>query len=79
VSRARKERDLNLLKQHSAQLSEHFESVQIFATRRADDATISATYGDGNWFARYGQVRRWVAMNEQPQQEEFDDGEDDDE
>lgn len=50
-----------VLKRHAAQLMEHFDSVQIFATRHlGDQGTVHATYGAGNWFARFGHVNTWV-------------------
>jgi hypothetical protein len=54
--------DLNRLKQACGSLHEHFDTVQIFATR-CDDAgnnTMHCFYGAGNWFARYGQVKSFV-------------------
>lgn len=57
---ARKEMDL--IKQHVSQLSEHFETVQIFVTRHDaahEDGIVNACYGSGNFYARLGQVREW--------------------
>lgn len=47
-------------------LTEHFDSVQIFGTRLADDraSTLAFTGGSGDWYARYGLVREWVLGNE---------------
>ena len=61
-------RDLDLLKSHATRLAEHFESVQIFCTRHMPsevDGTITAAWGEGNWFARYGSVREWVVKEEE--------------
>lgn len=44
-------------------LGEHFDSVQVFVTRNMgekDGQTISLARGNGNWFARYGQVVTWL-------------------
>lgn len=59
-----KDKDLSLLERHTKQLMEHFDTVQIFATRHRlgenEGSTITAHFGNGNWFARYGQVLLWV-------------------
>lgn len=62
-----RQRDLDIIKSHAAQLAEHFDSVQIFCTRHAaeHDGTINAQWGEGNWFARYGSVRDWVVKKEE--------------
>lgn len=47
------------------ELSEYFDSVQIFATRHemgSDGGTAGVVRGRGNWFARIGQVSSWVAQ-----------------
>ena len=56
------EKDLKTLKRYACQLMEHFDTVQIFCTKRdsEDGGTVSMHYGDGNWFARYGQIELWV-------------------
>lgn len=56
--------DLVMLDRILAQLSEHFDSVQIFATRHNGDHTLSAQRGTGNWYSRYGAVREWVAQQD---------------
>ena len=49
-------KDLTLLKNHAARLREHFDAVQIFVSRHeGKTGTINAQWGEGNWFARYGQ------------------------
>lgn len=60
--------DVEMLKQHTQQLSEHFDSVQIFVNRHMPaelDGTRVVNYGSGNWYARYGQVRMWVTDHEE--------------
>lgn len=59
------ERDMDLLQRHVSQLSMHFDTIQVFATRSHPDGTVNCHYGDGNWFARYGQVRTWLVKEEQ--------------
>lgn len=55
--------------QEAAQaLGEHFDSVQVFATRHEEGTshgTINIHVGVGNWFARFGQVRDWVVKKEE--------------
>lgn len=57
-----KDRDMKLLKSHTLQLMEHFDNVQIFATRQDSEGngTITADFGGGNWYARYGQIVEWT-------------------
>ena len=56
------DRDLEIVKQHTAALHEHFDSVQIFCTRyeSKEKGTIRVTFGLGDWFARYGVTRLWT-------------------
>lgn len=57
-----KDADMLRLQQHIDQLADHFDSVQIFATRHEageKEGTINIQLGAGNWFTRYGQVREW--------------------
>lgn len=54
--------DQAVLESHAAQLMERFDTVQIFATRHEPsrlNGTVEASIGQGNWFARWGQVRLW--------------------
>lgn len=44
-------------------LSEHFDTIQVFATRYEGDDdgnTVSWCQGSGNWYARFGLVTEWV-------------------
>lgn len=60
------EEDNALLDSHAAQLSEHFESVQIIATRRRPGGiTRLAARGGGNFYASLGAVREWLVMQEE--------------
>ena len=43
-----------------ALLSEHFEAVQIFASRDEGGGTMHVETGSGNFYARYGQIREWL-------------------
>jgi hypothetical protein len=53
-------------------LSEHFDSVQVFATRHepTDGGTINVNFGAGNWFARKGQVGEWLIKADERSREE---------
>lgn len=60
------DRDMAVLARAVAQLSEHFDTVQIIATRHdpKNDCTIVARKGVGNWHARFGSVREWLVREE---------------
>jgi hypothetical protein len=56
-----------LIAHHLRALSEHFDSVQIFATRHesgAKDGTLHWQQGAGNWYARFGQVQEWLGVQQ---------------
>lgn len=58
-----KENDLERVDAAINLLSEHFDAVQIFASRHepeTEDGTVSVEKGSGNWFTRYGQVSDWM-------------------
>jgi hypothetical protein len=51
---------------------EHFDTVQIFATRHVDSetGTVGAQHGEGNWYARRGQVAEWLVKQDARSAEE---------
>lgn len=53
---------IELVQKHIAQLSEHFDSVQIFVTRHDGESgsTLGVNLGEGNWYARRGHVEDWL-------------------
>jgi hypothetical protein len=57
--------DLARLREVVAKLGEHFDCIQIFASKYEDGDTISWHQGLGHWTARYGQVREWVIKQEE--------------
>lgn len=59
------ERNGKLLDKAVADLYEHFDSVQIFATNHENETTYSQTRGRGNWFARIGNIKAWVVRQDQ--------------
>ncbi len=59
--------DMDRIKRATDGLMEHFDSVAIFVTRHEPaekDGTVNASWGAGNWFTRYGQIRTWVLKEE---------------
>lgn len=60
------EHDLELLQKSVAGLMEHFDTVQIFATRYhgPSKGTRSITHGAGNYYARQGAVREWIVEDD---------------
>jgi len=54
------DKDLQIVKDVSRVLREQFDTVQIFTTRVLPSGdTVNVNYGDGNFFARFGQVEMW--------------------
>jgi hypothetical protein len=62
----REDEDLRILRNAAARLMEHFDTVHIFATRHigSDEGTIAAQHGEGNWYARRGQVGEWLVKQD---------------
>lgn len=59
--------DIKRLREAVEALGEHFDAVQIFATRHESGehrGTGNWALGTGNWYARYGQIRSWLLRNE---------------
>lgn len=49
-------------------LGEHFDAVQIFACRQGGgtkEGVINIAQGLGNWYARYGQAREWLIIQDE--------------
>lgn len=42
----------------------YFDSVQIFVTKDKNEGTVGQAIGNGNLFARVGQVRLWLSKVE---------------
>lgn len=64
----KRDADVKLVSDICDQLIEHFDTVQIFCTRHESgerDGTTHISRGNGNWFARYGQIKDWVTTEEQ--------------
>jgi hypothetical protein len=56
--------EFTLMKNCVAQLSEHFDSVRIVATRHANGSTAHASWGSGNWYAQKASVEEWLLSAE---------------
>jgi hypothetical protein len=66
--------DLDRLKEACQKLGEHYDSVHIFATRHESGAlngTVNAQWGQGNWFARYGQIQAWLIKQDEGSRSEY--------
>lgn len=62
-----------LVRESAARLSEHVDSVQIFVSKQKDDGsqgTWHMSFGAGNWFSRYGQVRQWLEIEDEASRKE---------
>lgn len=61
------DRDKEIIQSHVAQLMEHFDTVQIFCTRHSEEleGTVRVQWGGGNYYARYGQVNKWLIEEEE--------------
>lgn len=68
-----RDEECELIRANCNQLMEHFDSVQIFVTRNAPEqsGTVHLGRGEGNYFARLGQVRAWLVKEEEGLREEI--------
>lgn len=57
--------DTELVDQHVRALGEHFDSVQIFVTKRIESGTRGLGRGSGDYWARFGRVKTWVLTEEE--------------
>lgn len=63
--------DLKRVKAAVSLLAEHFDTVQVFTTRyeSAEEGTIQCNSGQGNWYARRGQVQEWLTREDEDTRE----------
>ena len=57
------------------ELGEHWDTVQIFCTRHEAGehaGTVHRAQGIGNYYARYGQVKQWVDLQDEGTRREFE-------
>ena len=54
--------DLRYIKDACNVLMNKFDAVQIFVTRhdKKGHGTMNCHWGDGNWYARFGQISMWL-------------------
>ena len=70
-----KDKEYDLVKKACQELGEHFDSVQIFVSRHEqgiEDGTLDASWGVGNFFSRYGQIKFWLLKQESARGEDAD-------
>ena len=51
---------IKLIDSHVAALMEHFDAVQIFATKSDGEGTEDWMRGGGNWYARQGLAHEFI-------------------
>lgn len=70
----RDDAELAMIKLAVLKLMEHFDTVQIFTTRfmNSDEGTQGLQFGDGNWYARFGMVKTWLAKQDQGSRNEVE-------
>jgi hypothetical protein len=57
------EKELNRIVDDSlARLAEHFECVEVFASRVEDGCTRCVRRGVGNWYARQGMAQEFIGL-----------------
>jgi len=54
---------ISLLDFHVSALMEHFDSVQIMASRSAHEGTEDVMRGGGNWYARQGMAHDFITRD----------------
>lgn len=58
-------------------LSEYVDNVHIFCSHKRDGergATAHFNMGHGNWYARYGQIKMWIRVEENIEVKELSTG-----
>ena len=71
----RNEKKLKVIDFHIGQLLLHFDSVHIFCTKyegKGNGGTSHFNVGEGNWYARYGQIKEWTIREEKKQREDLE-------
>ncbi len=65
----RPDRDVERVSNAAAALAEHFDSVQIIATRCDDGCTSMTHAGKGNWYAREASLREYLLKQDERSRE----------
>jgi hypothetical protein len=62
----------DVIKKHVSALAEHYDSVHIFITKydSTSGITRAASFGCGDFYARFGNVREWTLRMEENAKEE---------
>jgi|APGre2960657505_1045072.scaffolds.fasta_scaffold00531_16 hypothetical protein len=71
----RNKKEYDLVKKACQELGEHFDSVQIFVSRHEqgiEEGTLDASWGVGNFFSRFGQIKFWLLKQEEAHGEDAD-------
>lgn len=69
MSQADRDAIVKRVKDAAILLAEHVDTVQIFVTFHAEDGESTASYehGQGNFYARQGQVDEWLTIQREYQ------------
>jgi hypothetical protein len=68
MDEAQNKRLMAMVESKAKELSEVFDTVHIFCQTHQggdDGGTLRFSTGEGNWFARYGQIRHWLITEEE--------------
>ena len=52
-----------MVERKTSELMEHCDSVMVFVTKADKSQTFSYAWGDGNYFARRGQITMWLEQS----------------
>lgn len=54
--------DNEIVKKAVQGLMMHFDTVQVFVSRHdaGSEQTVGCSIGEGNWYARFGQIHEWL-------------------
>lgn len=71
--------EIKRIQEHLTALGEYWDNLQIFVNRTSSDGegdTIAISLGVGDWYSRYGQVKKWTIKREELARMEARDDED---
>ena len=58
--KANNDADFKRIENAATVLIEHFDAVQIFASKHTSTGTVAHHHGKGNYYARRGYVQTWL-------------------
>lgn len=72
MNKDQQEQTKKLVDKFASEMAEHFDSVQVFVTLHegGEENTSSYETGRGNFYARLGQIKEWVEIQDQYQRNE---------